>query len=140
MSMFNDIEYMTGNEQTCLENAEDVTEYAKQFQSGNWCFCGFGQERARYRTSSRMVWHRQKHGTEVWRSFTSQNNEALHRKVPELSDLANLTHCKKSNCVGRPCARQRHLLQCHQMLVLSRSWQRSILRDRSRFNIRVCFV
>ena len=33
MSIFNDIEYSTeDNQQTCLANAREVTEYAKQFK------------------------------------------------------------------------------------------------------------
>ena len=43
MSMFNNIEYWTeNNEQTCLANAAEVTEYAKAFELGHWCFCGLG--------------------------------------------------------------------------------------------------
>ena len=46
MSMFNDIGHRKpGKEQTCLENAKEVTEYATQFQLGHWCFCGLGHER-----------------------------------------------------------------------------------------------
>ena len=31
-----------------LENAREVTEYAKHFQLSHWCFCGLGQERVWY--------------------------------------------------------------------------------------------
>ena len=42
----NDVECQKpGNGQTCFENAKEVTEYAKQFQLGRWCFCGLGHER-----------------------------------------------------------------------------------------------
>ena len=42
------------NERTCLANATEVTEYAKQFKLGHWCFCGPGQQKygvARARTN-----------------------------------------------------------------------------------------
>ena len=53
LSFFNEIEWSKrGNEKKCLENAKEVTEHAKQFQSGHWCFCGLGQERVWHRTSS----------------------------------------------------------------------------------------
>ena len=48
--MFNDIEYwVKDTQQTCLAYATEVAKYTKQFKSGHWCFCGFGQE---------TVWHR----------------------------------------------------------------------------------
>ena len=33
------------NEQTCVENENEVIEFSKQFQLGHWCFCGPGQHR-----------------------------------------------------------------------------------------------
>ena len=52
-SMFNDIEWWTKDyERTFLENATEVTEYAKQLKLGHWCFCGFGEERVWYCASS----------------------------------------------------------------------------------------
>ena len=52
MSMSNDFENEEpSNDQKCLENAKEVTQYAKQFQYGHWCFCGHGQERVWYRKS-----------------------------------------------------------------------------------------
>ena len=43
MSMFNDIEYRIEDHQKNLANATEVTEHAKQFELGHWCFCGLGQ-------------------------------------------------------------------------------------------------
>ena len=56
------------NEQRCLENAKEVTEYAKHIQLGHWCFCGRGQGRVWHRyelghTSQRMGSHRQENDT-----------------------------------------------------------------------------
>ena len=33
------------SKQTCLANATEVNDYAKQFKLGRWCFCGLGQEK-----------------------------------------------------------------------------------------------
>ena len=53
----------TGN-QARSKHAKNFTEYAEQFQSGNWSFSGHGQEKVWYRasggeTSQRMGSHRQ---------------------------------------------------------------------------------
>ena len=42
MSMFNDIEERIEDHQKNLANATEVTEHAKQFELGHWCFCGLG--------------------------------------------------------------------------------------------------
>ena len=52
--MFNDIAYWNkDNLQRCLTNAKDVTEYAKQFELGHWCFCGLGREKVWYSLCAR---------------------------------------------------------------------------------------
>ena len=46
-SMFNDIEWWTkDSERTFLENATEVTEYAKHLKLGHWCFCGFREKKS----------------------------------------------------------------------------------------------
>ena len=77
MSMFNDIEWwIKDNEHRCLAKAKEVTEYAKQFKLGRWCFCGRGQEKVWYRTCRNKPHgapgsYCLEHDTEVCRSFTS---------------------------------------------------------------------
>ena len=76
MSTFNDIEYwVKDNQQECLANATDSTEYAKQFKLGHWCSCGLGQEKVWYRTCSNKpngAWD------QIARKMTQKFEEASH--------------------------------------------------------------
>ena len=57
-----------------LKNAAEVTEYAKQFVLGHWCFCGLGQKKVWYRPVSNKhgAWHR------IARHLTHRFEEAAH--------------------------------------------------------------
>ena len=76
--MFNDVEYwIKDHQQTCLANATEFTEYAKQFKLGHWCFCGPGQEKVRYRTcpnTANGAWDR------IARKMTQKFEESPHPK------------------------------------------------------------
>ena len=82
MSMFNDIAYRKpGNEQKCFENATEVTEYAKQFQLGHWCFCGFGRDSGTVRARThqagewdRISWKMKFEGTSHPTSYFDESN------------------------------------------------------------------
>ena len=43
MSMFNDIEWNT-NDENCVSNAEELKNYAMRFSQGHWTFLGPGSE------------------------------------------------------------------------------------------------
>ena len=46
MSMFSDTEWTkTGNTETCLHNAKEVTAFATQFQPRHWCFLELASEK-----------------------------------------------------------------------------------------------
>ena len=51
MSMFNDIEWKT-NDENCISNAEKVKNYAMKFSEGHRTFLGPGSEEKWYGTSS----------------------------------------------------------------------------------------
>ena len=66
VSMFNDVECrIKDHQQTCLANATEFTEYAKQFELGHSCFCGPRQ------TERSMGSHCQKKRADICRSVTS---------------------------------------------------------------------
>ena len=51
MSMFNDIEWKT-NDENCMSNAEKVKNDAMRFSQGHWTFLGPGSEEKWYGNSS----------------------------------------------------------------------------------------
>ena len=67
----NDIEgWMKDNQQTCIANATEFTEHAKQFEFGHWCFCEHEREKSLVsqvleQTKRNMGSHRKENDTEV---------------------------------------------------------------------------
>ena len=79
MPLLNDIEWWTKDtEQTCLANATEVTEYAKQFKLGHLCFKGPGHEKGWYRSCSNKpsgTWDR------IARKMTQIFEETSHQNI-----------------------------------------------------------
>ena len=75
MSMFNDIEWKT-NDENCISNAERVKNYAINFSQGHWAFLGPGSDEKWYGSSSyaqkrRMGFYSNQNGATIQRNGSS---------------------------------------------------------------------